>query len=64
MGIGRDEALLLDFWPFARDRRIAFGEQRDLFFVLPPGSGTVEAVVRYHDWMRVNPIVATLRASY
>ena len=63
-GIGRDEALLLDFWPFARDRRIAFGEQRDLFFGLPEGHGTVEATVRYHDWMRVNPIVATLRERY
>lgn len=64
VGIGRDEALLLDFWPFARDRRIAFGEQRDLFFGLPEGHGTVEATVRYHDWMRVNPIVATLRERY
>jgi hypothetical protein len=62
--IGRDEGLLLDFWPFASDSRIAYGEQRDLLFDLPSGHGEVRAIVRYHDWMKVNPVVATLQESY
>ncbi len=61
---GKDEALLLDFWPFNTDRRIAFGEQREIFFPLPAGHGTVEAVVRYHDWMRTRTTILTLKDAY
>lgn len=63
-GFGKDEALLLDFWPFNLDKRIAPGEQREILFPLPPGRGSVEAVVRYHDWMRTKRTVRTLRAEY
>ena len=61
-GLGKDEALLLDFWPFNIDSRIAPGEQREILFPLPEGRGTVEAVVRYHDWMRTKRIIRTLEA--
>jgi hypothetical protein len=63
-GFGREEALLLDFWPFNSDERIAPGEQRELLFPLPEGRGTVEAVVRYHDWMRTVRTIETLKAEY
>lgn len=63
-GFGRDEAMLLDFWPFNRDTRIRPGEQREILFSLPEGSRNVEAVVRYHDWIRTKRIVRTLRATY
>ena len=62
--IGRDEALLLDFWPFNKDNRIAFGEQRQMLFPLPDGHGSVEAVIRYHDWMRVKRTLVTLKETY
>ena len=62
--IGRDEALVLDFPPFNPDTRIPFGGQRDVMLRLPDGHGTVEAVVRYHDWMRVRRTVLTLREEY
>lgn len=61
---GKDEALLLDFWPFDRDERIPAGEEREIAFALPDGHGVVEAVVRYHDWMRTRRTVLTLRESY
>jgi hypothetical protein len=61
---GRDEALLLDFWPFNRDHRIAPGERKDVVVSLPEGHGTVEAVVRYHDWMKVKSTVATLEERF
>lgn len=63
-GFGKDEALLLDFWPFNIDKRIASGEQREILFPLPEGRGTVEAVVRYHDWMRTKRTILTLEAQY
>ena len=64
-GFGREEALLLDFWPFKPgDTRIAPGERREILFALPPGHGTVEAVVRYHDWMRTRRTVVTLTERY
>lgn len=61
---GKDEALILDFWPFNRDTRIPFGEKRQLLLPLPEGKGTVEAVVRYHDWMKTKQTIATLRREY
>jgi cytochrome c551/c552 len=61
---GREEPLLLDFWPFNLDRRIASGDEREVLFALPAGPGLVEAVVRYHDWMRTKAIVATLKKQY
>ena len=61
---GKDEPLLLDFWPFNRDRRLASGEERDVLFELPDGHGTVEAVVRYHDWMRTKVTVLALTEAY
>jgi hypothetical protein len=63
-GFGKDEALLLDFWPFNLDKRIAPGERREVLFPLPEGRGSVEAVVRYHDWMRTKRTVLTLKADY
>jgi nitrate/TMAO reductase-like tetraheme cytochrome c subunit len=61
---GRNETLLLDFWPFNTDSRIPFGEQREIRFSLPQGHGTVEAVIRYHDWMHTRRVVRTLRRDY
>ncbi len=62
---GRAEALLLDFWPFApADTRLAAGERREVVLPLPRGHGTVRASVTYHDWMKVNPVVATFEESY
>lgn len=63
-GFGKDEALILDFWPFNRDGRISSGEEKEVLLPLPAGHGTVEAVVRYHDWMKVKRIVATLKGVY
>jgi hypothetical protein len=62
--LGRDEALLLDFWPFVTDQRIWPGRQKEILVTLPEGHGSVEAVVRYHDWMRVGRTVVTLKESY
>jgi len=61
---GKEEALLLDFWPFNVDKRIAFGEEREILFSLPELPGTVEAVVRYHDWMRTKRTLLTLREKF
>ena len=61
---GRNEDLVLDFWPFNWDTRIAYGRQREIRFPLPGGHGTVEAVIRYHDWIKVAPVVRTLREDY
>ena len=61
---GKDEPLLLDFWPFNADSRIRSGATRDILLPLPRGSGTVEAVLRYHDWMKTKRTVLTLRADY
>jgi cytochrome c551/c552 len=63
-GFGKDEALLLDFWPFNQDGRIAFGGRREILFPLPEGHGTVEAVVRYHDWMKSKQTLLTLEDAY
>lgn len=61
---GKEEPLLLDFWPFNLNRRIASGEEREVLVPLPAGRGIVEATVRYHDWMRTRTTVATLRGEY
>jgi hypothetical protein len=61
----KDEAMLLDSWPFRPpDKRIGSGEQREILLPLPEGHGTVEAVVRYHDWMRMKRTIRTLKAKY
>jgi len=62
--LGREETLLFDFWPFNVDKRLSFGEQREIRLALPEGHGTVEATVRYHDWMRVAKIVLVLKRDY
>lgn len=61
---GKEEPLLLDFWPFNTDRRLASGEARDILFQLPDGHGTVRAVVRYHDWMRTKTTILTVEEKY
>jgi hypothetical protein len=61
---GREEALLLDFWPFAGDSRIPAGEAREATFELPPGHGGVEALVTYHDWQGMRREVLTLREAF
>ncbi len=62
---GRAEALLLDFWPFGSDDRIAPGTVRTASLSLPPsGHGRVEAVIRYHDWHKVNPAVVTMQKRF
>lgn len=62
--IGRDETLILDFWPFNKDNRIAHGERREIRFPLPDGHGSVEAVIRYHDWMKMRQTLVTLKKTY
>jgi hypothetical protein len=62
--LGRDENLVLDFWPFRKDTRIPYGQTREIRFPLPKEHGSVEAVFRYHDWMKVAPILGTLRRDY
>lgn len=64
VGIGREEALILDFWPFASDRRLGVDESRDIVLDLPEGHGTIEADVRYHDFMRANRTLATFTKEY
>lgn len=64
VAFGREEPLLLDFWPFKADHRIPSGEHREILFPLPAGHGTVEAVVRYHDWIQTKVTVATLSQEY
>jgi len=61
---GRNETIVLGFWPFNTDTRIPFGQRREIRLPLPDGHGTVEAVVRYHDWMRVRPVVRTLTEAF
>jgi hypothetical protein len=61
---GREEALLLDFWPFNKDARIPSGERREIQFSLPDGPGTVRAAVNYHDWMKTRRTIATFEGSY
>ena len=61
---GKEEALLLDFWPFNIDERIAFGERREVPLSLPGSSGTVEATVRYHDWMGTGRTVLVLKERF
>jgi hypothetical protein len=61
---GRDEPLLLDFWPFNIDRRIQPGEQQEVSLPLPAGKGRVEALVRYHDWIKVSRVLATMERPY
>jgi hypothetical protein len=61
---GKNEALILDFRPFNTDTRIPFGERREVLIPLPEGSGTVEAVVRYHDWMRTQQTLLTLQEKF
>ncbi len=62
--LGREEALILDFWPFNKDARIPSGERREILFALPPGHGTVRATVNYHDWMKTRRTIATFEESY
>jgi hypothetical protein len=61
---GREEALLLDFWPFNRDARIPSGARREILLPLPQGHGTLRAAVVYHDWMRTKRTIATFEESY
>ncbi len=61
---GRQEALVLDFWPFNKDTRIPPGERREILLPLPSGHGTVQAVVKYHDWMKTKRTLATLEQRY
>jgi nitrate/TMAO reductase-like tetraheme cytochrome c subunit len=61
---GREEALLLDVWPFAKDTRIRSGERKEVLFPLPEGHGLVRATVRYHDWMKTRRGIATFEARY
>ncbi len=61
---GKEEPLVLDFRPFNSDRRIPSGERREVFFSLPEGHGTVEAIVQYHDWMRTKAVLVTLKEEY
>ncbi len=63
-GFGREEALVLDFWPFNGDARIPPGERREIRFSLPDGHGTVRATVNYHDWMKTRRTIATFEGSY
>lgn len=58
--LGKKEPLLLVFWPLITDKRLAFGEQREILFALPERPGIVEAVVRCHDWMRTQQIIQTV----
>lgn len=51
--LGRDETLLLDFWPFNADSRIPAGKQKEIVVPLAAQHGRVEAMVRYWDWMHV-----------
>jgi hypothetical protein len=62
--LGKDEALVLDFWPFNADKRLAPGSQREVTLALPEGHGTVEALVRYHSWMRPRVTLATFTRAY
>lgn len=61
---GREEALLLDFWPFNEDRRIPSGGRREIVLPLPARHGSLQAVVNYHDWMRTKRTIATLKEVY
>jgi hypothetical protein len=61
---GREEALVLDFWPFNEDARIPAGERRELLLPLPEGHGTVRATVNYHDWMKTRRTIATFEDGY
>jgi hypothetical protein len=61
---GREEALVLDFWPFNEDARIPPGEGREVHLQLPDGHGTVRATVNYHDWMKTKRSVATIEGRY
>jgi hypothetical protein len=61
---GREEALLLDFWPFNDDLRIPSGEQREILLPLPDGHGTLRAAVNYHDWMKTKRTIATWEEIY
>lgn len=61
---GRKEDPFVDFWPFNGDNRIAFGEQREVDFALPPGHGTITAVVRYHDWPGTKKDLLTLKREF
>jgi hypothetical protein len=62
--LGKDEALLFDFWPFNLDKRLKPGERREVKLALPRGHGTVEALVRYHSWMRPRATLARLTQVY
>lgn len=61
---GKRERLFLDFWPFNTDQRIAPDEKEEVLFPLPEGHGTAEVVIRYHDFIGVNPVVTTLKETY
>ena len=61
---GREEALLLDFWPFAADTRIPSGARKEVVLPIPDGHGTVRATVQYHDWMKVKRRIAAFEERY
>jgi hypothetical protein len=60
----REEALVLDFWPFAKDTRIPPGGSREIVFPVPDGHGSVRATVTYHDWMKAKRTIATFEARH
>jgi hypothetical protein len=62
--VGKKETLLLDFWPFNIDGRIAPGGRREFEIPLPSGHGRVEALVRYWDWMHAVKTVLTLERAF
>jgi hypothetical protein len=63
-GFGREEPLVLDFWPFNQDARITAGGEREIVLMLPEGHGTVRATVDYHDWMKTRRTIATFEEGY
>ena len=62
--VGKNETLLLDFWPFNTDERIVCGGRREFEIPLLSGHGRVEALVRYWDWMHAVKTVLTLKRAF
>lgn len=61
---GREETLLLDFWPFNQDTRIAAGKQKEILLPLAAEHGRVEAMIRYWDWNKVVKTILTVSKTY